>query len=175
MVLERFDDYYDPERPKLDRVVITPINEAEPLAAAMEAGDIQFIGGNEVPPELIDRFHANPDIVVEGVPAPGFEAVWINPWRDPFKVSDFDKPLSELMKEKGFKIRLALAKALDRDRFIERAQFGRAYPLTAPSTRRWAFTSTTTSGSPAISDTSRKWRDAFSPRPATRTAKGSGS
>ena len=128
MVLERFDDYYDPERPKLDKVIITPINEAEPLAAAMEAGDIQFIGGNEVPPELIDRFNDNPDIVVEGVPAPGFEAVWINPWRDPFKVSDFDKPLSELMQEKGFMVRLALAKALDRDRFIERAQFGRAYP-----------------------------------------------
>jgi len=128
MVLERFDDYYDPERPKLDKVIITPVNEAEPLAAAMEAGDIQFIGGNEVPPELIDRFNDNPDIVVEGVPAPGFEAVWINPWREPFVVPDFDKPLSELMQEKGFMVRLALAKALDRDWFIERAQFGRAYP-----------------------------------------------
>ena len=128
MVLERFDDYYDPERPKLDKVIITPINEPEPLAAAMEAGDIQFISGNEVAPEILDRFFDNPDINVESVPAPGFEAVWINPWRDPFKVTDFDKPLAELMKEKGFKVRLALAKALDRDRFIERAQFGRAFP-----------------------------------------------
>jgi ABC-type transport system substrate-binding protein len=128
MVLERFENYYDPERPKLDKVIITPINEPEPLAAAMEAGDIQFIAGNEVAPEILDRFFDNPDINVESVPAPGFEAVWINPWRDPFKVTDFDKPLEELMKEKGFMVRLALAKALDRDRFIERAQFGRAFP-----------------------------------------------
>jgi ABC-type transport system substrate-binding protein len=32
------------------------------------------------------------------------------------------------MKEKGFKVRLAIAKAIDRDRYIERAQFGRAVP-----------------------------------------------
>ena len=128
MVLERFENYYDPERPKLDKVTITPIPENEPLAAAIEAGDIQFISGNEVEPGLVDRFKANPDIVVESVPAPGFEGVFMNPWRDPFKVPDFDKPLSELLKEKGFKVRMAIAKAIDRDRFIERAQFGRGLP-----------------------------------------------
>lgn len=128
MVLERFENYYDPERPKLDKVIITPIPENEPLAAAIEAGDIQFISGNEVEPSLVDRFKANPDIVVESVPAPGFEGVFINPWRDPFKVSDFNKPLSELLKEKGFMVRMAIAKAIDRDRYIERAQFGRGIP-----------------------------------------------
>ena len=128
MVLERFENYYDPERPKLDKVIITPIPENEPLAAAIEAGDIQFISGNEVEPALVDRFKANPDIVVEAVPAPGFEGIFINPWRDPFKVSDFDKPLSELLKEKGFMVRMAIAKAIDRDRYIERAQFGRGLP-----------------------------------------------
>ena len=128
MVLERFENYYDPERPKLDKVIITPIPENEPLAAAIEAGDIQFISGNEVEPALVDRFKANPDIVVEAVPAPGFEGIFINPWRDPFKVSDFDKPLSELLKEKGFMVRMAIAKAIDRDCYIERAQFGRGLP-----------------------------------------------
>ena len=128
MVLERFENYYDPERPKLDKVTITPIPENEPLAAALEAGDIQFVSGNEVEPSLVDRFKANPDIRVESVPAPGFEGLFINPWRDPFKVSDFDKPLSELLKDKGFMVRMAIAKAIDRDRYIERAQFGRGLP-----------------------------------------------
>jgi ABC-type transport system substrate-binding protein len=128
IVLERFENYYDPERPKLDKVTIIPIIDAEPLAAAIEAGDIQFIGGNPVAPELIDRFEANSDLIVNIVPGPGFQSVWMNPWRDPFKVPDFNKPVSELMKEKGFKVRLAIAKALDRDRYIERAQFGRAVP-----------------------------------------------
>ena len=128
MVLERFENYYDPERPKLDKVTITPIPENEPLAAAIEAGDIQFISGNEVEPALVDRFRANPDIVVDAVPAPGFEGVFLNPWRDPFKVPDFDKPLSELLKEPGFMVRMAIAKAIDRDRYIERAQFGNGLP-----------------------------------------------
>jgi peptide/nickel transport system substrate-binding protein len=128
VVLERFDDYYDPERPKLDRVTITPIIDAEPLAAAIEAGDIQLIGGNPIAPEIVDRFLQNPDLTVSIVPGPTFQSVWMNPWREPFMVSDFNKPLEELMQEKGFKVRLAIAKALDRERYIEQAQFGRGTP-----------------------------------------------
>ena len=52
----------------------------------------------------------------------------MNLWREPFMVSDFNKPLDGLMQEKGFKVRLALAKALDRERYIEQAQFGRGTP-----------------------------------------------
>ncbi|WP_420349446.1 ABC transporter substrate-binding protein [Pelagibius sp.] len=125
VVLERFDNYYDPERPKLDKVIIKPISAAEPLAAAMEAGDIQLIGGNPIAPELIDRFLENPDLVVDEKPAPGFQSLWMNPWHEHMKVTDFNKPLEELMKEKGFKVRLAIAKALDRDRYLKQAQFGR--------------------------------------------------
>jgi ABC-type transport system substrate-binding protein len=44
------------------------------------------------------------------------------------RVPDFNKPVSELMKEKGFKVRLAIAKALDRDRYLKKAQFGRGTP-----------------------------------------------
>jgi peptide/nickel transport system substrate-binding protein len=128
VVLERFEDYYDPDRPKLDKVTITPIIDAEPLAAAIEAGDIQLIGGNPIAPEIVDRFLENPDLVVSIVPGPTFQSVWMNPWREPFAVSDFNKPLEELMQENGFKVRLAIAKALDRDRYIEQAQFGRGTP-----------------------------------------------
>jgi len=128
VTLERFEDYYDPERPKLDKVVIQPILDAEPLAAAMEADDIQIIGGNPIPPELTDRFEANPDINVDIVPAPGFQTVFMNPHREPFKVSDFNKPLEELLQEPGFKVRMAIAKALDRELYIRQAQFGRGTP-----------------------------------------------
>jgi len=128
LTLERFDKYYDPERPKLDKVIIKPIIDAEPLAAAIEAGDIQLIGGNPIAPELTDRFTANSDLNVSIVPGPGFQSVWLNPWREPFKVPDFNKPLDELMQEKGFMVRLAIAKALDRDLYIKQAQFGRGTP-----------------------------------------------
>lgn len=128
VVLEKFADYYDSARPKLDKVIIKPISDAEPLAAAMESGDIQLIGGNPIAPELVDRFVANPDLVVDEVPGPGFQSVWISPWHEKMRVSDFNKPVSELMKESGFKVRLAIAKALDRDRYLKIAQFGRGVP-----------------------------------------------
>ena len=128
VTLERFDKYYDPDRPMLDKVTIQPIIDAEPLAAAMEAGDIQIIGGNPVAPELVDRFEANGDLKVDIVPGPGFQSVWLNPHRDPFKVADFNKPFEELVKEKGFMVRLAIAKAIDRDLYIKQAQFGRGAP-----------------------------------------------
>ena len=128
MTLERFEDYYDPDRPKLDKVVIIPIIDPEPIAAAIEAGDIQLIGGNPIAAELTDRFEANPDLNVHIVPGPGFQGVFLNPWRDPMKVTDFDKPVEELKQEPGFKVRLAIAKALDRDLFIKQALFGRGIP-----------------------------------------------
>ena len=149
MVLERFENYYDPERPKLDKVIITPIPENEPLAAAIEAGDIQFISGNEVEPALVDRFRANPDIVVEAVPAPGFEGVFINPWRDPFKVPDFDKPLSELLQREGLHGPHGHRQG-DRPRTATSngPSSGMGFPPTAPSTRPWTFTSTSRSPNP---------------------------
>lgn len=128
VVLEKFADYYDPERPKLDKIIIKPVDGVEPIAAALEAGDIQYIGGNPLAAQLIDRFKANPDLVVDIKPAPGFQSVWLNPWREPMKVTSFDKPLDELKKEKGFMVRLALAKALDRDTYVKQAHFGYAVP-----------------------------------------------
>jgi peptide/nickel transport system substrate-binding protein len=128
VVVERFDNYYDPSRPILDKISFLPIPEAEPLAAAIEAGDIQLIGGNPPAAALIDRFLANPDLVVSEIGGPGFQALWLNPWRDPMKVPDFDKPVEELKQEPGFMVRLAIAKAIDREDLIARALFGRGVP-----------------------------------------------
>src|ERR671919_559897 len=128
VTLEAFESYYDPERPKLERVIVRPIAEAEPLAAALEAGDIQIIGGAPVPAELIERFQSNPEIVVDMAPRPGFYAIYMNPWREPMQVPDFNKPLEELLQEPGFQVRAALARALDRDRFIEIGNLGFGVP-----------------------------------------------
>ena len=128
VTIERFADYYDADRPKLDKVTFIPIPEPEPLAAAIEAGDIHLIGGNGAPAQLIDRFAENSDLVVSEITGPGFQCMFINPWRDPMKVTDFDKSIDDLKAEDGFKVRLALAKAFDREDFIKRALFGRGRP-----------------------------------------------
>jgi len=128
LVMEKNTDYWDPERPKLDKVTIITVDGTEPLAAAIEAGDVQYIGGNPVPGELVDRFKSNPDLVVDIKPGPGFQSVWMNPWRDYMRVDSFDKSLDELKGETGFQVRLALAKALDRDLFVQQALFGNGVP-----------------------------------------------
>jgi peptide/nickel transport system substrate-binding protein len=128
VILEKFENFYDPERPKLDRVEIQPIDGAEPLAAAIEAGDIQYIGGNPIAAQLIDRFNENPDLEVDIKPGPGFQSVWLNPWVEPMRVESFDKPLEELKQESGFQVRMALAKALNRDLYVQQARFGYARP-----------------------------------------------
>ena len=128
VVLERFDDYFDAQRPKLDKVIIKPIDGPEPLAAALQAGDIQYIGGNPLPAQLVDRFVEDPDLTVDIKPAPGFQSVWLNPWREVMAVPDFNKPLDELKKESGFMVRLALAKALDRELFVKQALFDNGVP-----------------------------------------------
>ena len=124
VILEKNKDYYDPERPKIDKIIITPVDGAEPLAAALEAGDVQYVGGNPIPSQLVERFQSNGDLRVDIKPGPGFQSIWMNPWRDYMRVDNFDKPLAELKKEKGFQVRLAIAKALDRDLFIKQAKFG---------------------------------------------------
>jgi ABC-type transport system substrate-binding protein len=128
VVLEKFENYFDPERPKLDKITYIPIPEPEPLAAAIEAGDIQLIGGNAPAAELIDRFVQNPDLVVSEIPGPGFQSIFINPHREPFVVPDFNLPVTDLKQQDGFKVRLAMAKAFDREDFIEKALFGRGRP-----------------------------------------------
>jgi len=125
VVIERFEDYWDPERPVLDKVTFIPIPEVEPLGAAIEAGDIQIIGGNPVPAELVDRFLGNPDLVVSEIPGNGFQSMFINPWREPMVVEDFNISVDELKEQNGFKVRLAIAKAYDRELVIERGLFGR--------------------------------------------------
>ena len=98
------------------------------MAAALQAGDIQYIGGNPLPAQLVDRFKEDPNVTVDIKPAPGFQSVWLNPWSEVMQVSDFNKSLEELKKEKGFMVRLALAKALDRDLFVKQALFGNGVP-----------------------------------------------
>jgi peptide/nickel transport system substrate-binding protein len=128
VVLEKFANYYDPERPKIDKITIQPVDGVEPLAAAIEAGDIQYIGGNPVPTQLVSRFEENPNLAVDIKPGPGFQSVWINPWHPAMTVSDFNKPVEELKMESGFMVRLAIAKALDRDLFITQGRFGYGVP-----------------------------------------------
>ena len=172
VVLERFADYYDPERPKLDKVTITPIIDAEPLAAAIEAGDIQLIGGNPIAPEIVDRFLAEPR------PGGQHRAGAHLPER-------LDEPLARALR--GHRLQQA-ARGADagerlqgaacdrqgaRSRALHRA--GAVRPrhagLRHDQPGAWASSSTPAWAKPATSASTSRRPSACSPRPAIRTAR----
>ncbi len=114
-VLERFDDYHR-EVPKIKRVVNIPVVEPETIVAALRTGDIQF--HNRPPTQFFDILQRDPNITMLEGPDPGFRGLMLN--QD--KVAAF----------KDVRVRLAIAKSIDRDALVKRAFFGRALPGVGP-------------------------------------------
>jgi peptide/nickel transport system substrate-binding protein len=114
-VLERFDDYHR-EVPKLKRVVNIPVVEPETVVAALRTGEIQF--HNQPPNQFFEILQRDPNIAMMAGPDPGFRGLMLN--QD--KVAAF----------KDMRVRLAIAKAIDRDELAKRAFFGRVLPGVGP-------------------------------------------
>jgi peptide/nickel transport system substrate-binding protein len=114
-VLERFDDYFG-DVPKLKRVIIIPVTEPETIVAALRTGEIQF--HNRPPSQFLDILQRDANITVMEGPDPGFQGLMLN--QD--KVPAF----------KDARVRLAIAKAIDRDAFAKRGHFGRVLPGVGP-------------------------------------------
>ena len=114
-VLERFDDYHR-DVAKIKRVVNIPVVEPETAVAALRTGEIQF--HNAPPNQFFDILKRDPNITMLEGPDPGFRGLMLN--QD--KVEAF----------KDVRVRLAIAKAIDRDAMVKRAFFGRALPGVGP-------------------------------------------
>jgi ABC-type transport system substrate-binding protein len=115
LVLERFDDYHRGV-PKLKRVVIIPVTEPETVVAALRTGEIQF--HTQPPTQFFDILQRDPNITMMEGPDPGFRGLMLNQ----SKVPAF----------KDVRVRLAIAKAIDRDTLAKRAFFGRVLPGVGP-------------------------------------------
>lgn len=125
LVLEKFPDYYVKDRPLLDRVTIFNIEEPATLVAALESGQVEFVNG--VPEALFPRVQVNPNITVSEADDPGFQAVFFNLRKDKQqKIGKATLPTDDI------RVRLAMAKGMDRDDLIKRALFGRAVPAFGP-------------------------------------------
>jgi len=114
-VLERFDDYFR-DVAKLKRVIIIPVVEPETVVAALRTGEIQF--HNRPPNQFFDILQRDPNISIMEGPDPGFRGLMLN--QD--KVPAF----------KDVRVRLAIAKSIDRDALAKRAFFGRVLPGVGP-------------------------------------------
>ncbi|MGH3344206.1 MAG: ABC transporter substrate-binding protein [Carbonactinosporaceae bacterium] len=127
LVLEKFPDYWDPKAPLLDKVVIKNIPEGTTVNSALQAGDIDFV--NHPPPQFVSTLEGNPNFKVPRTPGPNWLGLLMN----------YNNPDVEFLTDP--KVRMALAKAIDREALAEKAFFGQAvasYGVLNPAVA-WAY------------------------------------
>ena len=130
VVLERNPAYFRAGLPGVDRLVFRIMPTAATAVAALEKGEIDYVGGVAGPE--VDRLRKTPGIaVVSGTGSSGgslCEEVLIpNLSR---------KPLDDV------RVRRAIAMAIDRQFIVDRVYFGQGRPATGPISHllAWAYT-----------------------------------
>ncbi|AOY97319.1 ABC transporter substrate-binding protein [Cupriavidus sp. USMAA2-4] len=120
IALERFDKYWAPGLPYLDRITFKIIPDVAGRAAALETGAVQYGERNPVTFADADRLARSPKLVVSTGGYNGFAGwLWLIPnLRDPI--------LGNL------KVRQALLHAIDRDALTRTVWGGYAAPATGP-------------------------------------------
>lgn len=106
--LERFDGYWNPELPYLDGAVFRIISDPNARVAALQAGDVDYIGA-AIPPEQVRVLQANPALKVASGTATAEITVAMNNARAPFD---------------DLRVRQAISHAIDKDVIVQAAFFG---------------------------------------------------
>ena len=114
LTLTRFDDYWDPQYPLLDEVRIDLIPEPSTVQSALMADDIQF--ANILRPQTFAALERASNVRALSTPGPNWWGMWLNYESDdaPFLADP--------------RVRLAFAKAVDREDLIKTALFGQGDP-----------------------------------------------
>lgn len=130
ILLEGFDGYFETDDagnqlPYLDEVKIRFIPEPASLVSALRGGDIEFV--NRIPVENIDTLKQadGVEVLLSGK-AGGWTGLVLNGTRELFKSQ---------------KTRLAIAKAIDNEKFVQDAYFGNHHVADGPiaPVHSWAF------------------------------------
>ncbi len=133
VVLERNPQYFRDGLPGVDRVVFRIFPNAATSVAALENGEVDYVGN--VPGADADRLRQNPAIaVVAGTGGSGGSIC-----QDVLIPNVTRTPFSDL------RVRRAVAHALDRRFIVERVYFGQGTPATGPISHllQWAYTADT--------------------------------
>jgi peptide/nickel transport system substrate-binding protein len=133
LVLERNPDYFREGLPGVDRLVFRIFPNAAMSIAALENGEVDYVGG--VPGADAGRLRKTPGIaVVSGTGGSGGSIC-----QDVLIPNLTQKPFSDL------NVRRAFAHAIDRRFIVDRVYFGQGTPATGPISRllTWAYTAET--------------------------------
>ncbi|MBC7221060.1 ABC transporter substrate-binding protein [Candidatus Bipolaricaulota bacterium] len=112
LILRRFDGYYLPDRPKVERIVFRFIPGPAAQLAALRAGDVDLIA--EVTPEIAFALSTNSLFRVVSGPSNVVQLMAINNVRPPLD---------------RVEVRRALAHAIDRQAVIDQVFFGFGTPI----------------------------------------------
>ena len=120
IVLERNPDYWDKDKPYIDRIVFRVIPDAAARAAALEKGEVQYAAFSPVPLKDAERLAKLPTLRVE---TRGYE--WLSPWL--FFDLNVDNP-----QLKDVRVRRAIAHAIDRQAIARIVWYGFGKPAISP-------------------------------------------
>ena len=120
VVLEANDDYFKPDLPYLDEVVMRIIPEEGNQVIALERGEVDWLFG--VPGPDLARLEGNPDIefLQTSVNPGGANCIMTTSF-------NLERPMFQTPE-----VREAIALALDRDQFLARVEFGQGAVAEAP-------------------------------------------
>jgi peptide/nickel transport system substrate-binding protein len=118
LIFDRNPNYWDAQKPYLDRVVLRVILDPAARAAALETGEID-IGSNPVPLSDIERLKANQNLVVDTT-----TYAYSGPQQQLFFNYE-----NEILTNRD--VRLAIAHAIDLQKLVDIALFG--YARVSPS------------------------------------------
>lgn len=119
IILERFDRFFLPGRPYLDKVVISIVSDLTTSTMQLQRGDFHLLGFVSTPAEL-QRLAKDPDIHIT---AKGYEGIGALNWLA-FNLER--KPMSDLL------VRKAIAMAIDRDFILKALMGGYSFPADGP-------------------------------------------
>jgi peptide/nickel transport system substrate-binding protein len=130
IVLERNPHYFRKGLPAVDRLVFRILPEPGTALAALERGEIDYVGGVTGPD--IARLRATPGIAV----VPGTGGSGGSLCQDVL-IPNLTKPPFD-----DVRVRRAFAHAIDRQAIVDRVYFGQGRPATGPISRllAWAYT-----------------------------------
>lgn len=115
MVLEKNPDYFVPGQPKIDRAVFRIIPEYTTAVAGLQSGAVDIV--YDLPPEQQDVLKASHTCHVDAVPSGHWQGIIFN---NAFK--PYDDP----------RVREALIKLVDKQKFTDIATFGYGTPTVSP-------------------------------------------
>jgi peptide/nickel transport system substrate-binding protein len=118
--LQRHEEYWKPGQPYLDEIVYRIVPDSQSRALALQSGQAQLAGGNDIEPFDLPRFQQQPDLKVS---MKGWEYYGPLMWID---LNKRVKPLDDV------KVRRAMSMAIDRNFILQRLWFGSGKVATGP-------------------------------------------